>query len=55
MWQLGGKHSSYALRAAPGQVLDRAGKIFAWQHDPEAIGGGRYTCFDDEAANLLGS
>ncbi len=41
MWQLGGKHSSFALRAAPGQVLDRDGDIFAWQHDPEAIGGRR--------------
>jgi hypothetical protein len=36
-------------------VLDRGGKIFAWQHDPEAVGGGRYTCFDNEASNLLGS
>jgi len=35
MWRLGGKHSSFTLRAAPGQVLDHAGKIFAWQHDPE--------------------
>jgi hypothetical protein len=56
MWQLGGKHSSFALRAAPGQVLDRDGEIFAWQHDPEAIGGGEYTFFDDESGgNLLGS
>ena len=56
MWQLGGKHSSFTLRAAPGQVLDRDGKIFAWQHDPEAIGGGEYTIFDDESGrNLLGS
>jgi len=56
MWQLGGKHSSFALRAAPGQHLDHAGKIFAWQHDPEAIGGGEYTLFDDESGgNLLGS
>jgi outer membrane protein assembly factor BamB len=56
MWQLGGKHSSFALRAAPGQVLDRDGKIFAWQHDPEAIGAGEYTFFDDESGgNLLGS
>jgi hypothetical protein len=56
MWQLGGKHSSFTLRAAPGQVLDRDGKIFAWQHDPEAIGGGEYTFFDDESGgNLLGS
>ncbi len=56
MWQLGGKHSSFTLRAAPGQVLDRDGKIFAWQHDPEAIGSGEYTFFDDESGgNLLGS
>ena len=56
MWQLGGRHSSFTLRAAPGQVLDRAGKVFAWQHDPEAIGGGQYTFFDDESGgNLLGS
>ena len=55
MWQLGGKHSSFTLCAAPGQVLDRAGKIFAWQHDPEAIGGGEYTFFDDESSDLLGS
>jgi outer membrane protein assembly factor BamB len=56
MWQLGGKHSSFTLRAAPGQELDRDGKIFAWQHDPEAVGGGEYTFFDDESGgNLLGS
>jgi hypothetical protein len=56
MWQLGGRHSSFSLRAAPGQVLDHDGKIFAWQHDPEAIGGGQYTFFDDESGgNLLGS
>jgi len=56
MWQLGGKHSSFTLRAAPGQVLDRDGKIFAWQHDPEAIGGDEYTFFDDESGgNLLAS
>jgi hypothetical protein len=56
MWQLGGRHSSFTLGAAPGQVLDRDGKIFAWQHDPEAIGGGQYTFFDDESGgNLLGS
>jgi outer membrane protein assembly factor BamB len=56
MWQLGGKHSSFTLHAAPGQVLDRDGKIFAWQHDPEAIGGGEYTFFDDESGgNLLAS
>jgi hypothetical protein len=58
MWQLGGRHSSFTLRAAPGQVLDRDGKIFAWQHDPEPIDGGEYTIFDDESGGgsaLLGS
>ncbi len=56
IWQLGGRHSSFTLRAAPGQVLDRDGQIFAWQHDPEAIGGGEYTFFDDESGgDLLGS
>jgi hypothetical protein len=49
IWQLGGKHSSFALRAAPGQVLDQAGEIFAFQHDPEAIGHEEYTFFDDES------
>jgi hypothetical protein len=49
MWELGGKQSSFTLKAAPGQVLDRAGEIFAWQHDPEALGNGMYTVFDDEA------
>ncbi len=53
MWQLGGKHSSFTLRAGPGQALDRDGKIFAWQHDPEAIGGGEYTFFDDESGGNL--
>ena len=56
MWQLGGRQSTFALRAAPGQALDSAGKIFAWQHDPEAIGDGTYTIFDDESGSgLLGS
>jgi len=50
IWELGGKQSTFTLRAAPGQVLDRAGEIFAFQHDPEAIGNGEYTFFDDEAA-----
>lgn len=48
MWELGGKHSSFTMAAAPGQVLDSAGEIFAWQHDPEGLGQGRYTVFDDE-------
>jgi outer membrane protein assembly factor BamB len=49
IWQLGGKHSTFALKAAPGQKLDRAGEIFAFQHDPEALGGNVYTVFDDES------
>ncbi len=50
IWQLGGKVSSFRLRAAPGQSLDNAGEIFAWQHDPEAIGHNEYTFFDNESA-----
>ena len=50
VWQLGGKASSFKLKAAPGQSLDDAGEIFAWQHDPEALGHGEYTVFDDESA-----
>jgi hypothetical protein len=56
IWELGGKQTTFRLRAAPGQVLDRAGEIFAFQHDPEAIGNGEYTFFDDESdgsASLL--
>jgi hypothetical protein len=34
-WQLGGKASSFTLQAAPGQTLNEAGDIFAWQHDPQ--------------------
>jgi hypothetical protein len=49
IWELGGKQSTFRLEAAPGQVLDRAGEIFAYQHDPEAIGNGEYTFFDDES------
>ena len=50
MWVLGGKHSTFKLQPAPGQVLDKAGEIFAYQHDPEAIGHDEYTLFDDESA-----
>ncbi len=53
IWELGGKQSSFALKAAPGQVLDHDGEIFAWQHDPEAVGGGEYTFFDDESGGAL--
>jgi Arylsulfotransferase (ASST) len=49
IWVLGGKHSTFRLNAAPGQVLDKAGEIFAYQHDPEAIGNDEYTVFDDES------
>ena len=37
------------IKAAPGQKLDNAGEIFAFQHDPEALGGNVYTVFDDES------
>jgi len=52
IWQLGGKASSFKLQAAPGQSLNKAGDIFAWQHDPEALGNGIYTVFDNEAAGV---
>lgn len=55
IWQLGGKDSSFTLQAAPGQVLDKAGEIFAWQHDPEALGNDVYTFFDNESAGVPGS
>jgi len=29
--------------------VDSAGEIFAFQHDPEALGGNVYTVFDDES------
>jgi hypothetical protein len=49
IWELGGKQSTFKPTAAPGQALDTAGEIFAFQHDPEAIGNGEYTFFDDES------
>ena len=49
-WELGGKRSSFTLQAAPGQTLDSANEIFAWQHDPEATGHGEYTFFDNESS-----
>lgn len=49
-WQLGGKDSSFTFQAAPGQLLDSANEIFAWQHDPEALGDGYYTFFDNESS-----
>jgi Arylsulfotransferase (ASST) len=50
IWELGGKQSSFELRAATGQVLDSAGKIFAWQHDPEQVGRDTFTFFDNDSA-----
>jgi hypothetical protein len=50
IWQLGGKASSFTIQAAPGQSLNQANEIFAWQHDPEALGHGVYTVFDNESA-----
>jgi hypothetical protein len=50
VWQLGGKDSSFTLQAAPGQSLNDAGDIFAWQHDPEPLGHGLYSFFDNESA-----
>jgi len=49
VWRLGGKASDFTLKAAPGQTLDSANEIFAWQHDPEGIGHDEYTWFDNES------
>ena len=46
----GQSYSSFTLSAAPGQTLDTAGEIFAWQHDPESLGGELYSWFDNESA-----
>lgn len=50
IWELGGKQSSFSEQAGPGQVLDSADEIFAWQHDPEAISHDEYTFFDNESS-----
>jgi hypothetical protein len=52
VWQLGGKASSFTLQAAPGQSLNDAGDIFAWQHDPEPLGHDVYSFFDNEAGGI---
>ena len=52
IWQLGGKASSFKLQAAPGQTLNDAGDIFAWQHDAEQVGSSTYTVFDNESAGV---
>jgi hypothetical protein len=49
-WELGGKQSSFTEQAAPGQALDSANEIFAWQHDPEYVGHGEFTFFDNESS-----
>jgi outer membrane protein assembly factor BamB len=49
IWELGGRQSSFTLKAAPGQVLDNAGEIFAWQHYPVGLGNGLYRVFDNES------
>jgi Arylsulfotransferase (ASST) len=49
-WQIGGKDSSFTEQAAPGQTLDSAGEIFAWQHDPEYLGHGTFTFFDNDSS-----
>jgi hypothetical protein len=52
LWQLGGKASSFTLQAGPGQSLNDAGDIFAWQHDPEPLGDNEYSFFDNEAGGI---
>jgi hypothetical protein len=54
LWQLGGKASrnNFNIVAAPGQVLNKAGVITAWQHDFESQGNGIYTFFDNESAGV---
>ncbi len=49
-WRLGGKDSTFREVAAPGQTLDSAGEIFAWQHDPEQVGPDTFTFFDNDSA-----
>jgi Arylsulfotransferase (ASST) len=49
-WVLGGKDGTFTENAAPGQTLDTADEIFAWQHDPEQVGPDTFTWFDDEAS-----
>ena len=48
--QIGGTKSSLKVGVAPGQTLDDAGQLFAWQHDAEQIGPDTYSIFDDESA-----
>jgi Arylsulfotransferase (ASST) len=52
LWQLGGKASTFKVAADPGQTLDAANELFAWQHDPESLGHDVYTFFDNESAGV---
>ncbi|GAA2043850.1 hypothetical protein GCM10009839_54020 [Catenulispora yoronensis] len=54
-WQLGGKASSFAVKAAPGLELNTADAPFAWQHDATSLGHGYYSVFDNEAAGAANS
>jgi len=49
-WILGGKASTFKQVAAPGQTLNDANDLFAWQHDPEWLGNNVISIFDDESA-----
>ena len=49
-WELGGKQSSFTEQAAPGQILNSANEIFAWQHDPEYVGHDEFTFFDNDSS-----
>ena len=51
-WELGGRQSTFTEKAAPGQVLDNAGEIFAYQHDPEQVGPNTFTFFDNDSAGV---
>ncbi len=57
IWQLGGRASrnNFNILAGPGQTLNKAGVITAWQHDFEAQGHGIYTFFDNESAGVANS
>lgn len=52
LWRLGGKSSSFTLKAADGTVLNSQADLFAWQHDAEDHGHGLITVFDNGAAGL---
>jgi hypothetical protein len=49
LWQLGGKASSFT---PVGEELNTAGALVAWQHDPEPLGNGYYSFFDNESAGV---